>query len=221
MKYVLRTAIVLAALVPLIVDAWAFENHLLGRDPYRRLIRETGIWSLWCLAATLAMTPLRRITGWQRLPTFRRTLGLLAFFYATLHTIAYIVFDRVAALDVPQQLLSWAGAIALTASTIADVADKPFLAIGLAAFVAMLPLAATSSTAMIRRLGGVRWRRLHRLIYPIAIASLLHHWWPLPDRLRVDEYGLAIGTFLALRVVWSTRHAWSPVHAPVPGSPER
>lgn len=205
MKWVRRTAIVLALVAPLIVDGWAFQNHGLGRDPYRRLIRDTGIWSLWCLAATLAMTPLRRITGWQRLPTFRRTLGLFAFFYASLHTIAYMVFDRVAGLDVPDRLLSWAGATALADSTIADVAHKPFLAIGLAAFVAMLPLAATSSTVMIRRLGGVRWRRLHRLIYPIAIASLIHHWWPLPDRLRVDGYGLAIGVFLALRVVWSMR----------------
>jgi len=200
-----RTAIVLALVAPLIVDAWAFQSHGLGRDPYRRLIRDTGIWSLWCLAATLAMTPLRRITGWQRLQPFRRTLGLFAFFYATLHTVAYVVFDRVAGLDVPGRLLSWTGATALAASTITDVAYKPFLAIGFAAFVAMLPLAATSSTFMIRRLGGVRWRRLHRLIYPIAIASLIHHWWPLPDRLRVDEYGLAIGTFIGFFVVWSMR----------------
>lgn len=202
MQRLLNPALFIGALAPLALDAWAFRHHQLGADPFKALIRDTGVWSLWFLAFTLALTPVRRLAGLSSLAPLRRTLGLWAFFYASIHTLAYVVFDRLAGLD----LSGNAGAIviALTASTARDVWDKPFLLIGAGAFVAMVPLAATSTSAMSRRLGGRRWRMLHRLVYVVAIASLLHHWWPLADRFHViDRFGLMIVGALGLRVVWA------------------
>jgi sulfoxide reductase heme-binding subunit YedZ len=204
-RTVLKLAVFIASLSPLALDVFAFVGHHLGRDPYRAVIRDTGVWSLWFLCFTLALTPLRRATAWHELVRFRRMLGLFAFFYGTVHTLAYVVFDRVAGLALPDGLVSWSAAAELTASTARDVWEKPFLAIGLAAFVAMVPLAATSTSEMIRRVGGQRWRQLHRLVYAVAVGSLIHHWWPLPDRLRVDIYGLLIGASFLFRIGWAYR----------------
>ena len=202
MPRLLKPTIVVASLAPLALDAWAFTHHHLGPEPFKALIRDTGEWSLWFLAFTLVLTPVRRIAGLSSLAPLRRTLGLWAFFYASIHTLAYVVFDRFAGLDLSRSVP--AIAVALTVSTARDVWDKPFLLIGAGAFIAMVPLAVTSTNAMSRWLGGRRWRMLHRLVYAVAIASLLHHWWPLPDRFQViDRFGLVIVGALGFRVAWA------------------
>jgi sulfoxide reductase heme-binding subunit YedZ len=130
-------------------------------------------------------------------------LGLFAFFYGTIHFLTYLLFDRFSWLDFPNGLVSWTAAADFTRSTGRDILARPFLAIGFAAFLVMAPLAVTSTPGMIRRLGGRRWRRLHRFVYVAAVTGLLHHWWPLADRLRLDAYGLFIGTSIAFRIYWA------------------
>lgn len=174
----------------------------LGPHAYRIIIQDTGKWTLWFISFTLMLTPLRRMTSAHGLVRYRRMVGLFAFFYAAIHTLIYVVFDRVAGLDLPAGGHAWPTIGALTVSTVRDIWNKPFLATGFIAFVLMVPLALTSTSGMIRRLGGATWRRLHRLIYVVAIASLLHHWWPLNDRFRVDRFGVLIGLSLAARAPW-------------------
>src|SRR5687768_8567381 len=129
-------------------------------NPAEDILLTTGIWAFRLLLATLAITPLRRLTGWNRLIQYRRMLGLFAFFYATVHLVSYLAFDRV---------FQW-GEIA------ADVAKRPFITAGMTAFALMLPLAATSTRGWIRRLGR-RWQLLHRLVYLSAAAAALHFIW--------------------------------------------
>jgi methionine sulfoxide reductase heme-binding subunit len=203
-RRILKSAIVVAGLLPIAFDISAVLRHRLGPDPYRALMTDSGVWCLWFLAFTLGVTPFRRLTWLAAVATLRRTLGLLAFFYATLHAALYVVFDRYAGLDDDGGLVSTV--MALTISTARDIATKPFLAIGVVAFAAMIPLAATSTRPMARHLGGKRWRMLHRLVYGVAIASLLHHWWPLASRFHLaDRFALVIVPSLLLRVLWSRR----------------
>jgi methionine sulfoxide reductase heme-binding subunit len=207
----LKPAVFIASLSPFLFDACAAITNRLGPHAYRVIIEDTGRWSLWFITLTLALTPLRRLTSAHGLVRYRRMLGLFAFFYGAVHTLTYVVFDRVAGLDVPLGADASSTIGALTLSTVYDIWDKPFLATGFVAFVLMVPLAATSTSGMIRRLGGTTWRRLHQLIYVVAIASLLHHWWPLTDRFRVDRFGLLIGMSLLARAVWLRAR---PSHAP-------
>ena len=156
-----------ASLGPLAVmgwNAWANPNAIY----FNGIVRNTGFWSLRFLCLTLAITPLRWLTGWHWLVKFRRMMGLFAFFYGAVHTIAYVAFGPAA------------GAHMLSA--IASDLLRPFIAIGLAGLLLMAPLAATSTVGMIRHLGGRRWQALHRLAYPAAIASVLHTYWPLTAR---------------------------------------
>jgi sulfoxide reductase heme-binding subunit YedZ len=154
-----------ASLASVAYLAWAFANHELGVDSYQGLTRETGYWALRFLCLTLAVTPVRYLTGWHFLIRWRRLLGLFAFFYGAVHFAMYVVFDRFAALDFPDGIASWTTLSDLTTSTGSDILRRPFLTIGLIAFVGMAPLAVTSTPAMIRRLGGRRWQQLHHLVY--------------------------------------------------------
>jgi sulfoxide reductase heme-binding subunit YedZ len=197
----------IASLVPLATMLWAVTHHRLGPDPYRGLTTETGVWTIWFLCATLAITPLRRLTHWNGVIRYRRTLGLFAFLYATLHLLSYVVFDRFAALEFGDGMVSWATARDLVGDTVSDVLVRPFLLIGMISFVIMVPLAVSSSAGMIRRFGGRRWQRLHRLVYAAAFAGVLHHWWPLADRLRFDAYGLTLGVLFAYRIYRAVAHA--------------
>ena len=169
----------------------------LNANPFRGIVRGTGFWSLRFLCLTLAITPVRWLTGWHWLVKFRRMMGLFSFFYGTVHTAAYIVFDRVAGLDAPIRTQPVA-ATAHTMSAIGADLLRPFFAIGLVALVLMAPLAATSTVAMIRRLGGRRWQALHRLAYPAAIASVLHTYWPLIP--RSPRYAVILGIVFVLRL---------------------
>jgi len=202
-RFGLKPLVFLASLAPAVYLTWAVANNELGVDPFRSATRETGAWALKFLGLTLAVTPFRRLTRWHLTIKFRRMLGLFAFFYGAVHFLTYIIFDRFAGLDFRNGLVSWVTIGDLTTSTGGDIVQRPFLAIGVAALMAMAPLAVTSTAAMIRHLGGRRWQRLHRFVYVAATAGLVHHWWPLGDRLRLDSYGAMVGALLAYRIYHS------------------
>jgi sulfoxide reductase heme-binding subunit YedZ len=201
-----------ASLGPVVYLTWAALNNELGSDPFRGATREAGVWTFRFLSLTLAVTPFRRLTQRHSVIKFRRMLGLFAFFYGTVHFLMYVIFDRFAGLDFRNGIVSWVTIGDLTTSVGGDIVKRPFLAIGLAGFMIMVPLAVTSTAAMIRRLGGRRWQWLHRFVYVAAIAGLLHHWWPLSDRFRLDSYGAIVGALLAYRIYRS--RVRKPQHSP-------
>lgn len=151
-----------AATAPLAWLAWRTAGHAggLGANPVETLQDELGTWALRLLLATLAITPLRRLLGWNRLAQFRRMLGLFAFGYAALHFLNYLWLDQFFDL----------------AAIVEDITERPFITVGFAALLLMLPLASTSTNGWRRRLGR-RWQRLHRLVYPVAILACWHFWW--------------------------------------------
>lgn len=155
-----KVAVFLAALYPLArLVIYGFTDRL-GADPIRFITWSTGLWTLVFLCITLAVTPLRKLTGINPLLRFRRMLGLYAFFYATLHFITYIWFDK------------WFD----VAEIVKDIAKRPFITVGFAAFVLLVLLAATSPRAAARKLGR-RWQTLHRAVYLIGALAILHFWW--------------------------------------------
>lgn len=155
-----KPLVFIISLLPLVwLCGLAWQNQL-GVNPVETITHHTGDWSLRFLLLTLAITPLRRLTGWNRLQAFRRMLGLFAFFYVCLHLATYLIFD---------QFFDWRGMVE-------DVAKRPYITVGFAGFLLLIPLAVTSTNAMIKRLGR-NWQRLHRLIYPIGILGVLHYWW--------------------------------------------
>jgi methionine sulfoxide reductase heme-binding subunit len=136
------------------------------------------------LLITLAVTPARRLTGWNRLIQLRRMLGLLAFFYGCLHFLTYIWLDQFFVLE----------------DIIADVMERPFITVGFASFALLIPLAVTSTTAMIKRLGGKWWQRLHRLVYAIAIGGVVHYLWLVKADIQQPLlYGGILGVLLVYR----------------------
>lgn len=182
-----------AALIPAVLLVRAGINGTLGVNPAETLQVETGIWALRFLLLTLVVTPLRRVTGWNRVIQYRRMLGLFAFFYASAHLLTYVVLDRYFDL----------------AGIAADVAKRPFITAGMAAFVLMLPLALTSTKGWIRRLGR-RWQALHRLIYLCAIAASVHYLWKVKVIAGSPVYyALIVGGLLGVRLFWQLRSAKS------------
>lgn len=165
----------------------------LGANPVEFVTRSTGTWTLVLLCVTLALTPARRMTGWSALARVRRMVGLYAFFYACLHFATYVWLDQ------------WFDAAAM----LRDVVKRPFITAGFTAFVLLLPLAATSTQAMMRRLGR-RWGELHRLVYAVAILGVLHFAWHKAGKNLVAEpmiYAAVVGALLAWRVWWHWRAA--------------
>lgn len=167
-------------------------------DPVEFITHGSGDWALYLLCVTLAVTPLRRFTGWNWLVRLRRMLGLYTFFYASLHFLAFLWFDHFFDL----------------AAMWRDVLKRPFITVGFIAFVLLVPLAATSTQAMIRRLGR-NWARLHKLIYAIAPLAILHYWWMKAGKHNFEQpivWGCVVALLLGLRVVWNwhrTRQAVS------------
>ena len=158
----LKTLVWIACLAPLGWLVWGAVTNNLGPDPTAAMAFATGLATLRLLAITLAITPLRRLSprlNW--LIKFRRLLGLFAFFYATLHMLTYVALYS--GFSVP--------------AMVGDVAKRRFITMGVAAYLLLLPLALTSTTWAIRKLGGKRWNRLHRLIYFAAICGVIHYWW--------------------------------------------
>ena len=148
------------ALVPLTLLLWDVYRQRVGANPGEFMTRTTGIMTLVFLMITLAVTPARKITGLNWLVKFRRMFGLFAFFYGFLHLLTYIWFDRYFNLR----------------SIPGDVVTRPFIAFGMTAFFLMLPLAITSTNKMVKRLGGKRWSKLHKLVYAAGVAGALHFW---------------------------------------------
>lgn len=180
-----KAAVFLAALVPFGVIAAGAWSGDLGANPVETLIHHFGDWALRLLLVTLAVTPLRRLTGWNQTVRLRRMLGLFAFFYASLHLATYFVLDRSLLLE----------------EIIDDLTERPYIMVGFAAFVLLVPLAATSTNAMIRRLGGRRWRALHRIVYVAASGGVVHFWWLVKADVREPFiYAALLALLLILRL---------------------
>ena len=159
----LKALVFVVALVPLgrLATGAFFCPDWLGANPAEFITRSTGDWTLRFLLITLAVTPLRKMFGWHSLASFRRMLGLYAFFYGMVHVSSYVAFDHV--FDVVEILK--------------DIVKRPFITVGFTALALMTPLAITSANRMVQRLGTKRWLALHRLVYVIAPLGVLHFWW--------------------------------------------
>lgn len=155
-----KLVVFINSLVPLVLLLWDLYNKRVGPNPLEFATRTTGMMTLIFLSLTVAVTPLRKIFGINSLVKVRRMLGLFAFFYGALHLLTYVWFDR------------WFN----LASVAQDVGRRPFILVGMTAFFLMVPLAITSTNKMVKRLGGKRWARLHRLVYVAAIAGVVHFW---------------------------------------------
>lgn len=184
----LRVLVFALALVPLARLVVLGVLDSLGANPVEFVQRSTGTWALAMLCITLAVTPLRRLFGWSWLMRLRRMLGLFAFFYACLHLLAYAWLD---------QWFDWN-------AIVDDVLERPFVTVGVVAFVLLIPLAATSTNAMMRRLGR-RWQELHRLVYAIAVLAVLHYWWHKAGKNDFSAplaWALVVAGLLAVRLAW-------------------
>jgi len=186
---------------------WAAFTGNLSANPLSDITNETGVWTLRFVCITLAITPLRRLTGWNGAIRFRRMTGLFAFFYGTLHFLTYVIVDRFAGLDFPGGVVSFSTVFALSTvrnlahSVLEDIYKRPFITVGFTAWMTMLPLALTSTAGMIRRLGGRRWNLLHRLVYATGVLGVLHYWWLVKaDVSRPLTYGGVVLLLLGFRV---------------------
>jgi sulfoxide reductase heme-binding subunit YedZ len=191
-RFFAKPVVFAAALVPAGLLAAGAVRGTLGANPLEAVTHGTGDWALRFLLVTLAVTPLRAATGWNWLIRLRRMFGLFAFFYAALHLLTYLWFDK---------FFDWR-------EILADIPKRPFITVGFTAFVLLVPLALTSTTGMIRRLGGRRWQALHRLVYFTAAAGVVHFWWRVKaDVSRPRLYGLVLLALFASRawVAWSRR----------------
>lgn len=185
----LKIALGIAGLLPLVRLCLLATGDGLGANPVEFVIRSSGTWALSLLLLALAVTPLRRISGAAWLAGLRRMLGLYAFFYALLHALAYVWLDHWFDWDVIGD----------------EIVRHPYLLAGVAAFTLLIPLAATSTDGMMRRLGW-RWKQLHRAVYLIAALAVLHDYWLVKkDITQPVLYALLLGVLLGLRLAWMLR----------------
>ena len=216
-RFVLKPLVFVASLVPFAWLVWAAATGNLSANPLSDITNETGVWTLRFLCVTLAITPLRRLTGWNAAIKFRRMTGLFAFFYGSLHFLTYIIADRFASLDFPNGeivIFAWSTVSGLAKSIAADIAKRPYITVGFTAWTTMVPLALTSTAGMIRRLGGKRWNRLHKLVYATATLGVVHYWWLVKaDIRRPLAYGVVVGSLLAARMYWTRQRAASAARA--------
>src|ERR1017187_2291305 len=191
-----------AGLAPIFWLCWRAWNQNLTANPIEYITHYTGDWTIRFIVFTLAVTPLRKLLGLSDLIRFRRMIGLYAFFYGTLHFITYIWLDKF--FDLAEMLK--------------DVEKRRFITAGFTAFLSMAPLALTSTAGWIRRMGGKRWQRLHRLIYVSGIAGVVHYYWLVKSDIRLPAmYGAIVGVLLLYRVaVWARKRNPGPaVQRPV------
>jgi sulfoxide reductase heme-binding subunit YedZ len=182
-RFALKPLVFLACLVPFGLLVRGAMIGDLGGNPVERVTDVTGEWGLRFLLLTLAMTPLRRLTGWNGWIGFRRMLGLFAFFYVTLHFMTWAWLD---------QELRWA-------NLFADIAKRPYITVGFAAWLLLVPLALTSTKGMMRRLGR-RWKSLHRAVYAIAVLGVVHFFWQTKaDLLEPLVYAAILAILLLVR----------------------
>ncbi len=180
-----KLVLLVNGLVPLTLLLWDVYRKQVGANPLEFVTRTTGMLTLVFLLISLAVTPLRRITGLNWLTRFRRMLGLFAFFYGFLHLMTYVAFDRFFHLTtVP-----------------GDVVKRPFIAIGMTAFFLMVPLAITSTDKMVKRLGGKRWTRLHRIVYLSGILGVLHYYMLVKSDVRLPmTFAFLLAVLLGFRI---------------------
>jgi len=204
-RFGLKPLVFVASLAPAGWLVWAILTGNLSANPLSDLTNETGIWALRFVCITLAITPLRRVTGWNQAIKFRRMTGLFAFFYGTLHFLTYVVVDRFASLvDFPDGYFAWSTARHLGAAIWEDIYKRPFITIGFTAWMTMLPLTLTSTAGMIRRLGGRAWNRLHKLVYATGALVVVHYWWLVKaDISRPAAYGVVVALLLGSRLYWA------------------
>jgi sulfoxide reductase heme-binding subunit YedZ len=196
------------ALLPAAFMAWAALNGRLGADPLKEITHETGDWTLRFIIITIAISPVRRLSGWNSLIRFRRLSGLFAFFYGTLHFLIYVIADRFAGLEFRDGIWALSTARELARSIWDDIYKRPYITVGFTGFVAMIPLAVTSTAAWIRRLGGRNWNRLHRLVYLTAVAGVVHYWWLVKADIRHPAvYAALVALLLGFRLVQSVKRA--------------
>jgi methionine sulfoxide reductase heme-binding subunit len=187
-----KAAVFALCLIPLGRLIWAGTHHGLGANPIEYITRSTGWWTLTFLLITLSVTPVRRLTQSSWLLRLRRMLGLFAFFYVCLHFTTYIWLDQF--FDVKSMLK--------------DIVKRPFITVGFTAFMLLIPLAATSTNAMVRRLGARRWQLLHRLVYLIAVLGVLHYWWLVKkDITEPVLFAALLGLLFLLRAIYRARRA--------------
>jgi methionine sulfoxide reductase heme-binding subunit len=191
----LRAALFALALVPLARLIVFGLTERLGANPVEFVMRSLGTWTLVMLCLTLTLSPLRWLTGWAWLIRLRRMVGLFCFFYAALHLTTYLWLDQWFDLQ----------------SILKDIAKRPYVTAGFAAFVLLIPLAVTSTDAMVRRLGGRTWQRLHRIVYAVAALAILHYWWHKAgknDFSEVSIYAATVAFLLGVRLVrWGQNRA--------------
>jgi sulfoxide reductase heme-binding subunit YedZ len=189
---VIKPALYVAAALPLAWLLFALFSGLVMGDQVKFIQHVTGDTVLSCLMLTLTITPLRRLTGWNEIIRVRRLIGLTAFWYACLHLTTYIVFDQdLSLMEITK-----------------DIAKHPWVLVGFTAFLCLVPLAITSTNGWVRRLGGKRWRRLHRLVYVAATAGVLHYLWLVKkDTTYPLIYGVILIALLASRLWWAVNRA--------------
>ena len=195
----IKAGLFLLFLVPLGRLVYGGFVNALGANPIETITRSTGWWTLFLLMATLSVTPLRRLSGANWLLKLRRMLGLFAFFYACAHFTTFVWFDHW--FDVGEILK--------------DVVKRPFVTIGFAAFLLFLPLAFTSTNAMVRRLGR-NWQQLHRLVYVLAPFGVIHFWWLVKrDLTEPAIFAIVLAGLLGLRLYWRSKAAHGRNRNPV------
>jgi methionine sulfoxide reductase heme-binding subunit len=195
-RFVLKPAVFLLSLMPLVWLGWLATTGGLGVNPIEAVNRGLGDWALRFLLITLAISPAKEILGWPLVMRFRRMLGLFAFFYVALHLSSWIGLD---------QFFAWP-------HIWADIVKRPFITVGMLAFTMLVPLAATSTSGMIKRLGAKRWKRLHMLVYPVGALAAFHYLMMVKVDIREP---LIYAAVLALLLGWRMVTRWPPMRRPL------
>jgi sulfoxide reductase heme-binding subunit YedZ len=197
----IKAPIFALCLSPVAFLGWRALQNRLGANPIEFITHFTGDWTLRFLVIVLAITPLRKLFGWPDMIRFRRMLGLFAFFYGSLHFLTYLWLDK---------FFDWS-------EMLKDVVKRPFITAGFLAFVLLIPLAITSTTGWIRRLGGARWQLLHRLVYFSAVSGVVHYYWLVKSDVREPLlYASMVGVLLVYRIVVKVRSASNAGRRPAP-----
>ena len=171
------------------------DTRRVGADPLKYITDQTGWWALTFLMIALAITPIRRLTGWNALVRLRRMLGLFSFFYALLHLLTWVVLDKI-----------FSASGTMVSEMIADVVKRPFITVGMTAFLILLALALTSNRYAVRRLGR-RWQTLHRLVYVAAILAVVHFWWLVKaDTTEPRRWAVLLAVLFGFRIWWAFRN---------------
>ena len=186
----IKATVFVVCLMPFALLIWRGFMSGLTANPIEFITHSLGWWALTFLLITLAVTPLRRLLDMPWLLRLRRMLGLYAFFYVTLHFLTWLVID---------QFFDWQ-------AILKDIAKRPYITVGFTAFVFLIPLAVTSTNAMVRRLGAARWQMLHRLVYVIATLGVVHFWWLVKrDITEPAVFAIVLAVLLGARVVYAWR----------------